>query len=61
MTMKRMRELEAEAEEIMQNGTFNGMNGNTNWQNNFYVVNGYLVNIQYHNGRLYDIINYGRC
>ena len=58
MTKKQMA---AEAKRIMECGTPNGQTGNAVWQNNFYMVNGYLMNIQYHNGKLYEIIHYGRC
>ena len=30
------------------------------WENNFYNVNGFLVNLQYKNGKLAEIINYGK-
>jgi len=33
---------------------------NGEWENNFYKVNGFLVNLQYKNGKLAEIINYGK-
>ena len=57
MTKKQMA---AKAKDIMEHGTFDGRTGNAEWQNNFYKVNGFLVNIQYHNGKLFEIIHYGR-
>ena len=57
MTKKQMA---AKAKDIMERGTFDGQTGDAEWQNNFYKVNGFLVNIQYHNGKLYEIIRYGR-
>lgn len=55
---KQKREL---AKIILEVGIFKETTGNGTWKNNFYVMPmGNLVNIQYKNGKMYDVINYGR-
>ena len=55
---KAKREL---AKRILEVGTFKETTGNTIFQNNFYEMPmGNLVNIQYKNGKIVDVINYGR-
>ena len=54
------KEKKALAKRILEVGTFKETTGNTVYKNNFYTMPiGNLVNIQYKNGKLYDVINYG--
>lgn len=49
------------AKRVLEVGTFEGTTGNDIYQNNFYTMpTGSLVNIQYKNGKMFDVINYGR-
>lgn len=49
------------ANKILEVGTFKETTGNDIWQNNFYIMPfGNLVNIQYKNGKMFDVINYGK-
>ena len=49
------------ANKILEVGTFKETTGNDIWQNNFYIMPfGNLVNIQYKNGKMVDVINYGK-
>lgn len=49
------------AKRILEVGTFKETTGNDVYQNNFYTMPmGNLVNIQYKNGKMFDVINYGR-
>ena len=55
---KAKREL---AKRILALGTVKETTGNAIFQNNFYTMPmGNLVNIQYKNGKIVDVINYGR-
>ena len=55
---KAKREL---AKRILEVGKFEETTGNEVWKNNFYTMPiGNLVNIQYKNGKMFDVINYGR-
>ena len=58
MTKREKREL---VKNILEVGEFKETTGTGIWKNNFYVMTrGNLVNIQYKNGKLFDVINYGR-
>jgi len=58
---KTMKQIKTQAAEIKANCTFIETTGNETWQNNFYRgVSGMLFNIQYKNGKLFDVICYGR-
>lgn len=49
------------AKRILEVGTFKETTGNAVYTNNFYTMPmGNLVNIQYKNGKMCDVINYGR-
>lgn len=49
------------AKRILEVGTFKETTGNNIYQNNFYTMPmGNLINIQYKNGKMFDVINYGR-
>jgi len=48
------------AEQLIATGEFINESGGGIWKNCFYRQNGCLFNIQYKNGRLYDVISYGR-
>ena len=55
---KAKREL---AKRILEVATFKETTGNDIYKNNFYMMPmGNLVNIQYKNGKIVDVINYGR-
>ncbi len=55
---KQKREL---AKKILEVGTFKETTGTKVCKNNFYVMPmGELVNIQYKNGKMFDVINYGK-
>lgn len=55
---KAKREL---ARRILEIGAFKETTGNAVYTNNFYtMLMGNLVNIQYKNGKMCDVINYGR-
>lgn len=55
-----MKNLKVRAEQIAKEGKFIETTGNGIWKNNFYRHNGFLVNVQFKDGKLFDIINYGR-
>ena len=49
------------AKKLMDNGKLLSENGNGIWNNRFYEGNnGCLYNIQYKNGKMFDVICYGR-
>lgn len=49
------------AKRILEVATFKETTGDASHQNNFYIMPmGNLVNIQYKNGKMVDVINYGR-
>ena len=52
---ERAARIRKEGQLINQTKSHNGT-----WENNFYTVNGFLVNLQYKNGKLAEIINYGK-
>lgn len=52
--------LKQKANELILNGEFVNESGGGIWMNRFYRLNGFLFNIQYKNGRLFDVITYGR-
>ncbi len=52
---ERAAKIKREGEFLHQTKSQNGI-----WENNFYKINGYLVNIQYKNGKLAEIENYGK-
>nr|DAE72267.1 MAG TPA: hypothetical protein [Caudoviricetes sp.]DAR86760.1 MAG TPA: hypothetical protein [Caudoviricetes sp.] len=55
------REKRELAKRILEIGTFQETTGSEVYKNNFYTMPmGNLVNIQYKNGKMYDVINYGR-
>lgn len=55
-----MKNLKARAELIAREGEFIDTTGTGIWRNHFYRHNGFLVNVQHKNGKLFDIINYGK-
>jgi hypothetical protein len=59
--IKMTREKRELAKRILEIGTFQETTGSEVYKNNFYTMPmGNLVNIQYKNGKMYDVINYGR-
>jgi hypothetical protein len=59
--IKMTREKRELAKRILEIGTFQETTGSEVYTNNFYTMPmGNLVNIQYKNGKMYDVINYGR-
>lgn len=49
------------AKKLIDDGQFLNEKGNKTWNNRFYEVqNGCLYNIQYKNGKMFDVICYGR-
>lgn len=52
--------LKEKAKQLIETGEFINESGNETWKNCFYKLNGFLFNIQYKNGRLFDVIAYGR-
>lgn len=59
MTKKEQREF---VNRVIEVGKFKETIGNKVWKNDFYILpSGSLVKIQYHNGKLVDVINFGKC
>ena len=48
------------AAKLMAENELHSESGNGIWRNCFYNVSGMLYNIQYKNGKMHDVICYGR-
>ena len=57
MTKKQMK---ADAERLIKEGSFNGESGNETWKHRWYVLNGFLNCISYKNGKLEEVRSYGK-
>lgn len=56
-----MKAMKEKAARIIATCEFIGENGNDTWNNRFYrSENGCLFNVQTKNGKLFDVISYGR-
>ena len=52
--------LKQRADRLIETGEFVNESGCGSWNTRFYKLNGFLYGIQYKDGRLYDVISYGR-